>query len=401
MSAEPQLWWSERSAPGPGAIRVFALGGPGLAGFFERLASAAPPAAGQIRLARLQGARGFLDEALAVGLGPAGAELCLHGGPALAQELRRELRSLGAVERPSPSPLFPRPVGALGGLAEAGQAGLPGALGPWAARLLLEAAEGRLASRLERWLFFDPPRFQSAWSGLLARSRSAWPLWRPPRILLLGPTNAGKSTLFNLLLGRSAALVSPLPGTTRDVLIERCALQGLQVELIDGAGQRQLPQPQAGPPGLHRALEAEGQRRVLALAASADLVLWLCPAHLPLELPEGLDAVPVQTFAPAGAPAPRGGLAIDAVERSAAALDSLRALLAERLGLDQAPRWLAGPTLIPGFDLSALEAIGSAAAGSDRWLGMRAHLGPGRRNPDGSRRPDFVGPDWACGAGAP
>lgn len=401
MSAEPQLWWSERSAPGPGAIRVFALAGPGLAQLFERLAGQPPPAPGQIRLARLNGARGFLDEALAVGLGAAGAELCLHGGPALAQELRRELRSLGAVERPAPSPLFAPPVGALGGLAEAGQAGLAGALGPWAARLLLEAAEGRLAARLERWLALAPARFEEAWSGLLARSRSAWPLWRPPRILLLGPTNAGKSTLFNLLLGRSAALVSPLPGTTRDVLVERLALAGLQVELIDGAGQRELPAAPSGPQEKHRALEAEGQRRVLSLAAAADLTLWLCPAHLPLELPRGLDAVAVRTFAPAGAAAPRGGLALDAVERPGAALEALRALFSERLGLDRAPGWLAGPTLIPGFDLSALAAIGSASAGSERWLRMRAHFGPGRRRGDGTPRADFVGLDWASGAAAP
>jgi len=57
-----------------------------------------------------------------------------------------------------------------------------------------------------------------------------------PRVVLVGPPNAGKSRLFNALLGREQALVSPHAGTTRDYLAALCECAGLTVELIDTAG---------------------------------------------------------------------------------------------------------------------------------------------------------------------
>lgn len=57
-----------------------------------------------------------------------------------------------------------------------------------------------------------------------------------PRVLLYGPPNAGKSRLFNAMIERGRALVSPEPGTTRDTLAGACVCEGLEVELIDSAG---------------------------------------------------------------------------------------------------------------------------------------------------------------------
>jgi tRNA modification GTPase len=57
-----------------------------------------------------------------------------------------------------------------------------------------------------------------------------------PRVVLAGPPNAGKSRLFNALLGRDRAIVSPIAGTTRDYISELCDCDGLAVELIDTAG---------------------------------------------------------------------------------------------------------------------------------------------------------------------
>jgi len=59
---------------------------------------------------------------------------------------------------------------------------------------------------------------------------------RPFRAVLVGAPNAGKSSLFNALAGSGAALVSPVPGTTRDYLCKRLDLDGVTVELIDTAG---------------------------------------------------------------------------------------------------------------------------------------------------------------------
>jgi tRNA modification GTPase len=57
-----------------------------------------------------------------------------------------------------------------------------------------------------------------------------------PRVVLTGPPNAGKSRLFNALLGNDRAIVSPLAGTTRDYIAETCECEGLLVDLVDTAG---------------------------------------------------------------------------------------------------------------------------------------------------------------------
>ena len=85
------------------------------------------------------------------------------------------------------------------------------------------------------------------------------------RIAILGAPNAGKSSLLNALAGREAAIVSDIPGTTRDVVEIRLALGGFPVWIADTAGLREAAD----------AIEAEGVRRALARAEEADLRLVL------------------------------------------------------------------------------------------------------------------------------
>jgi tRNA modification GTPase len=86
------------------------------------------------------------------------------------------------------------------------------------------------------------------------------------RVVIAGPPNAGKSTLLNRIAKREAAIVSPSPGTTRDMIEVHLDLRGYPVNLIDTAGMRQ----QASDP-----IEHEGMRRARVMAEAADLVLWL------------------------------------------------------------------------------------------------------------------------------
>src|SRR5262245_8448785 len=88
------------------------------------------------------------------------------------------------------------------------------------------------------------------------------------RVAIAGPPNAGKSTLFNRLARREAAIVSPFPGTTRDVLEVHLDLGGYPVTVLDTAGIRESEDP----------IEREGVRRASEQAAGADLVLWLVDA---------------------------------------------------------------------------------------------------------------------------
>lgn len=91
-------------------------------------------------------------------------------------------------------------------------------------------------------------------------------------IVIAGRPNAGKSTLMNALLGKDRAIVSPIPGTTRDVIEEAFVLDGIPVRLVDTAG-------------LHNAqceIEREGIRRSRKQLERADLFLYVVDASLPL-----------------------------------------------------------------------------------------------------------------------
>ncbi len=85
------------------------------------------------------------------------------------------------------------------------------------------------------------------------------------RIVLIGETNAGKSSLFNALIAREAAIVTPIAGTTRDVLDADLIIGGYAVTLSDTAGLRESDDP----------VEAEGVRRARLRAEQADLRLWV------------------------------------------------------------------------------------------------------------------------------
>lgn len=84
-------------------------------------------------------------------------------------------------------------------------------------------------------------------------------------VVIAGRPNVGKSTLLNALARRDVAIVSDLPGTTRDSLEVHLELRGLPVTLIDTAGLRDTDDP----------IEQEGVARARRRAAEADLVLWL------------------------------------------------------------------------------------------------------------------------------
>ncbi|MDR1051533.1 MAG: tRNA uridine-5-carboxymethylaminomethyl(34) synthesis GTPase MnmE [Deltaproteobacteria bacterium] len=100
------------------------------------------------------------------------------------------------------------------------------------------------------------------------------------RLVLAGPPNAGKSSLFNALLGRDRALVGPAPGTTRDYLEASASWSGLRVELVDTAGLAE---------GSGDELERMGQSMTARELAGADMVLWLRPLGEP-EAPEAPGA---------------------------------------------------------------------------------------------------------------
>lgn len=109
-----------------------------------------------------------------------------------------------------------------------------------------------------------------------------------PRVALVGPPNAGKSQLFNALIGLDRALVSPQAGTTRDYLEAQCDCDGLAVDLIDTAGF----EPAADDPIAQRAQSHRADQ-----ASRADLRLECRSIDDPggFDLPSGIDRLRVRT----------------------------------------------------------------------------------------------------------
>ncbi len=114
---------------------------------------------------------------------------------------------------------------------------------------------------------------EQALRRLLATAEQGRILRHGLRTVIYGPPNVGKSSLLNLLLGYERAIVSEIPGTTRDTIEETINVLGLPVRLIDTAGMRTTRDD----------LEREGMRRTEAQLEQADLVLWVVDGSAPPE----------------------------------------------------------------------------------------------------------------------
>lgn len=92
-------------------------------------------------------------------------------------------------------------------------------------------------------------------------------------LVIVGRPNVGKSSLMNLLLEEDRAIVTPLPGTTRDLLQETVYIEGLPLRITDTAGYRATNDP----------IEAEGVRRGEEALDKADLILWVLDSSEPFK----------------------------------------------------------------------------------------------------------------------
>lgn len=122
----------------------------------------------------------------------------------------------------------------------------------------------QLIARLEQGVEFMDTLLRTATEGRILRNGI--------RAAIIGRPNAGKSSLLNHLLGHERAIVSPIPGTTRDTIEETANVRGLPVIFIDTAGLRDAAD----------AIEAEGIRRSEQTLARAELVLHVLDATEPL-----------------------------------------------------------------------------------------------------------------------
>jgi tRNA modification GTPase len=323
MTDMPTIFALSSGAP-PAGVGVIRVSGPAAHEALLALAGRVP-APRRASLARLRDASGaLLDEALVLwfpGPGTATgedlAEFHCHGGRAVIAAVEGALASLRGLRRAEPGE-FTRRAFANGriDLAEAeGLADLLSAETELQRAAALANAGGALSRQVEGWrervlvlsaevegvLDFsdegdsaDLPECFTWNIAALADELAAW-LARPRserlgegfRVVLAGPPNAGKSTLFNALVESEAAITSPIAGTTRDVIERAVAIGGVPFTFVDTAGLRQ---GEAFDP-----IEAIGIARAEAELSRADLVLWLGPEG---EGPEGAWEIAAQADHP-------------------------------------------------------------------------------------------------------
>lgn len=297
----------------PAAIAVVRISGPDAQSAGETMAGSLPPprTAGVRRLRDRNNAT--LDQALVLFFpGPKTAtgedlvELHLHGGRAVVAAVEAELALQAGLRVAEPGEFTRRALanGRLDLAQAEGLADLLEAETEMQRRAALVMAEGGLSHTVTEWLdklsmaaarieaeldFGDEDDVAAAapfdlsvvlhpliaeMTAMLARP-SVERLRDGVVVVLAGPRNAGKSSLFNAMLGRPAAIVTDIAGTTRDMLEAVVVREGLPFRLVDTAG---LVEETTDP------IEAIGIERATALLAVADIILWLGDAE---EAPEG------------------------------------------------------------------------------------------------------------------
>jgi tRNA modification GTPase len=290
------------TAPGRAAVAVMRISGAQAGMALRALAGRMPPPR-RAAMRRLRSAEGqTLDEALVLWLPGPGSytgedvvELQLHGGAAVVAGVTWALLALGLrLAEPGEFTRRAFEAGRLDLDQAEGVADLIDAETEAQARQALAQLGGALGRRYEGWRealthalayveaavdFPDEdvpadvagralPLVASLVGDLEAALADAGRGERVRdgyRVALIGAPNAGKSVLFNALLGRDAAIVTPTAGTTRDVIEAPMVLAGYKVILADMAGLRASDD----------AIESEGVRRARAWAEGAALRIWV------------------------------------------------------------------------------------------------------------------------------
>lgn len=353
------------TAPGRGALALVRLSGAGAFAVAARVVPGfRPEPPRRARWTTFLGADGLpIDRGVCVAYvaphsytGEDAVEFTCHGGAVAAPQLLAALVAAGA--RPAAPGEFTRRAvlnGRMDLLQAEAVADLVDATAPAQARAALHQVEGGLSRRIEGlrtqlldllaavgYLIDFPEEddgpvapdtilsqvaaVHSAVGALLATAPSGERLRTGALVVLAGAPNSGKSSLFNAMLGAERALVTPLPGTTRDAIEAETEFEGWPIRLADTAGLRDADEP------IER-LGIEVSQRYLE---HADLVLLCAEAGRPLTAAERRleterPTVLVRTKADlvAAGTAEVEGLVVSVV--SGEGLASLRAVVAARL----------------------------------------------------------------------
>lgn len=323
----------------PAAISVIRVSGPRAHRAGEAIAGALPETrTAAVRELRDPDSGDLLDEALVLRFdGPASAtgedivEFQCHGGRAVVDGVLAALAALDGLREAQPGEFTRRAFenGRIDLTEAEGLADLIEAETQSQRKAALAMAEGGLRRQVEQWqkqLLGLSARAEAAIDyvdedeagcdsrladdcAALAQELGEWlerpraePLKDGVRVVVAGPPNAGKSSLINAIAGQERAIVTAIPGTTRDHIEVPLAVAGIPLLLTDTAGLRATEDE----------VERIGVERAQALVAAGDILLWLGE---PEEAPEHERRILVHARAdlPGRAQAPTGSLAVSAV----------------------------------------------------------------------------------------
>lgn len=287
----------------PAAIGIIRISGPHAGDALGTLVGRVPSAR-KATLRTLRSRDGaILDTALVIwfpgprtATGENLAEIHCHGGRAVVRAIENALAELSNLRRAEPGE-FTRRAFANGVIDLAEAEGLADLLSSETElqRLAAQASAGGGFSRqVEEWRgellkisaeveaaldFADEGDVEEQNNGFPSRMAELADVWgvvldqpraerlrNGVRVILAGPPNSGKSALFNALLGEGAAIVTPIAGTTRDVIERSISINGVPLVLVDTAGLRETGQDEVEAIGIDRARQA---------ITEADIVLWL------------------------------------------------------------------------------------------------------------------------------
>lgn len=369
------------SGPGPAGIAVFRVSGGESDATFRALTGrhALPPARVAVRVTLLDPERGEpLDDGIAIRFpGPNSysgedmVEFQVHGGPAVMAAMLRVLGARPGLRLAEPGEFTRRAflAGKLDLTEAEGIADLIAAETEAQRRQAIRQAEGELGRLYDRWrdrlvgavahceAYIDFPEeelpeeiaeqvsHEISWlveaiSQHLDDSRRGERLRQGLDIAIIGPPNAGKSSLLNCLARRDAAIVSDRAGTTRDVIDVAMDLGGYPVVLADTAGLREAAD----------SIEEEGVRRAKRRAEAADLRILVLDGQDEAGYREAADMLDESTIlvlnkadlGPAKVKAEAPILGVFAIsvrtgEGIDALLDGLEAVVRDRIGLAGQP----------------------------------------------------------------
>ncbi len=299
--------------PGEGAVALIRLSGPDARAILGRIFHPKIPAPRRASHGRIIENGAIVDHVLVtVFQAPASytgedmVEIGCHGGILLAAHILEIVLRNGA-RAAGPGEFTQRAF--LNGKLDLTQAeavmDLITAKTPLAMRAAAEQLQGRLGeevaairadiletvAHLEAWIDFPEEGIDPATGNILLEKISSCTsrierllstaeggrvLREGVKVAIVGRPNVGKSSLLNRLLGMERAIVSPVPGTTRDTIEESACLQGILFRLTDTAGLRETGDP----------VEREGVDRALRIIEQADLVLHILDASAEFNEPE-------------------------------------------------------------------------------------------------------------------